>query len=193
MIIWPDVGQKMYWWQIKRWRWYWDQQKEGTSKYRQQKIAIQKIISYYYPQDPWDWYIYLHACGFWVLYANIPYHTWILWVYIGSTPHPVTVTSRIITFLVGDPYRPSFPTVTGWGIRSKVYSSGVFASRDTYTTWKVDDATKHVFMMAPYYKIATFWEWRSPFTFTTVYRIYPIASMYGIFTYSTFTINLSQM
>ena len=29
-----------------------------------------------------------------------------------STPHPVTVTTRIITFLVGDPYKPSFATVT---------------------------------------------------------------------------------
>ena len=29
-----------------------------------------------------------------------------------STPHPVTVTTRIITFLVGNPYKPSFATVT---------------------------------------------------------------------------------
>ena len=29
-------------------------------------------------------------------------------VYIRSTPHPVTVTTRIITFLVGNPYKPSF-------------------------------------------------------------------------------------
>ena len=36
-----------------------------------------------------------------------------------STPHPVTVTTRIITFLVGNPYKPSFATVTGWGGRSK--------------------------------------------------------------------------
>ena len=27
-----------------------------------------------------------------------------------STPHPVTVTTRIITFLVGNPYKPSFAT-----------------------------------------------------------------------------------
>ena len=33
-----------------------------------------------------------------------------------STPHPVTVTTRIITFLVGNPYKPSFATVTGWGV-----------------------------------------------------------------------------
>ena len=33
--------------------------------------------------------------------------------------HPVTVTTRIITFLVGNPYKPSFATVTGLGGRSK--------------------------------------------------------------------------
>ena len=33
-----------------------------------------------------------------------------------STPHPVTVTTRIITYLVGNPYKPSFATVTGWGV-----------------------------------------------------------------------------
>ena len=37
-------------------------------------------------------------------------------IYIRSTPHPVTVTTRIITFLVGNPYKPSFATVTGWGV-----------------------------------------------------------------------------
>ena len=36
--------------------------------------------------------------------------------YLRSTPHPVTVTTRIITFLVGNPYKPSFATVTGWGV-----------------------------------------------------------------------------
>ena len=29
---------------------------------------------------------------------------------------PVTVTTRIIPFLVGNPYKPSFETVTGWGV-----------------------------------------------------------------------------
>ena len=37
-------------------------------------------------------------------------------IYPRSTPHPVTVTTRIITFLVGNPYKPSFATVTGWGV-----------------------------------------------------------------------------
>ena len=33
----------------------------------------------------------------------------IIWV----VPCPVTVATRIIIFLVGDPYKPSFATVTG--------------------------------------------------------------------------------
>ena len=37
-------------------------------------------------------------------------------IWFRSTPHPVTVTTRIITFLVGNPYKPSFATVTGWGV-----------------------------------------------------------------------------
>ena len=37
-------------------------------------------------------------------------------IYFGTTPHPVTVTTRIITFLIGNPYKPSFATVTGWGV-----------------------------------------------------------------------------
>ena len=36
--------------------------------------------------------------------------------YLGSTPHPVTITTRIIQFLVGNPYKPSFVTVTGRGV-----------------------------------------------------------------------------
>ena len=47
--------------------------------------------------------------------------TWLInpngWlILVRSTPHPVTVTTRIITFLVGNPYKPSFATVTGWGV-----------------------------------------------------------------------------
>ena len=37
-------------------------------------------------------------------------------VYLGSTLHPVTVTTRIIPLLVGNPYKPSFTTVTGWEV-----------------------------------------------------------------------------
>ena len=36
-------------------------------------------------------------------------------IYVGLPPCPVTVTNRIVIFLVGDPYKPSFTTVTGRG------------------------------------------------------------------------------
>ena len=42
-------------------------------------------------------------------------------VYVGLSPLPVTVTTRIITFLVQDPYKPSFATATGRGDNPKVY------------------------------------------------------------------------
>ena len=47
-------------------------------------------------------YIYIHI----YIYSYI-------YIFIGLSPHPVTVTTRIIIFLVGDPYKPSFATVTG--------------------------------------------------------------------------------
>ena len=52
------------------------------------------------------------------LYNGVIYSVYIIYIYIyiRSTPHPVTVTTRIITFLVGNPYKPSFATVTGWGV-----------------------------------------------------------------------------
>ena len=42
-------------------------------------------------------------------------------LFVGLSPLPVRVTTRIITFLVRNPYKPSFPTVTGWGGRSKLF------------------------------------------------------------------------
>ena len=33
-----------------------------------------------------------------------------------QTVTDVTVITRIIPFLVGNPYKPSFETVTGWGV-----------------------------------------------------------------------------
>ena len=36
-------------------------------------------------------------------------------IYFGLSPCPVTVTTRIIMLLVGDPYKPSLATVTGRG------------------------------------------------------------------------------
>ena len=34
---------------------------------------------------------------------------------LGLSPLPVRVTTRIITFLVGNPYKPSFPLLLGGG------------------------------------------------------------------------------
>ena len=50
------------------------------------------------------------------IYTNIIYS-----IYVGTTPHTVTVTTRIITFLIGNPYKPSFVTVTGWGV-DRIYT-----------------------------------------------------------------------
>ena len=44
-------------------------------------------------------------------------------VLVGCGPLPVTVTTRIITFLEGDPYKPSFPTVTGRGPHPRYWIS----------------------------------------------------------------------
>ena len=41
--------------------------------------------------------------------------TYNYYIYLGCCPLPVTVTTRIVAFLVGDSYKPSFPTVTGRG------------------------------------------------------------------------------
>ena len=38
-----------------------------------------------------------------------------IYIYIGLSPLPVRVTTRIITFLVGNPYKPSFPLLLGGG------------------------------------------------------------------------------
>ncbi len=40
---------------------------------------------------------------------------------LGCPPLPVRVTTRIITFLVGNPYKPSFPLLLGGG-QPKIYT-----------------------------------------------------------------------
>ena len=47
-------------------------------------------------------------------------------VSVGTTPHPVTVTTRIISFLVGNPYKPSFVTVTGRGPHPRYLCSDLY-------------------------------------------------------------------
>ena len=39
----------------------------------------------------------------------------LIWGYIGLSPFPVIVTTRIVSCLVGDSYKPSFATITGKG------------------------------------------------------------------------------
>ena len=41
--------------------------------------------------------------------------------YLGCGPLPVAVTTRIIAFLIGNPYNPSFTTVTVGGAISESY------------------------------------------------------------------------
>ena len=40
----------------------------------------------------------------------------LMMVYFETTPHPVTVTTRMISFLVENPCKPSFVTVAGCGV-----------------------------------------------------------------------------
>ncbi len=57
--------------------------------------------------------IRIHATSVYILEDSIVCNSMVLKILVRSTPHPVTVTTRIITFLVGNPYKPSFATVTG--------------------------------------------------------------------------------
>ena len=52
-------------------------------------------------------YVFLKLCSLLPPYIRL--------LNIGLSPLPITVTTRIITFLVGNPYKPSFATVTGRG------------------------------------------------------------------------------
>ena len=54
-----------------------------------------------------------HACSM-TRTSVIPHRRRVqmIWLFIGCGPLTVTVTTRIIPFLVGNPYKPSFPTVT---------------------------------------------------------------------------------
>ena len=58
----------------------------------------------------------------------------------GCGPLPVTVTTRIITFLIGNPYKPSFATVTGRGphpVRFQVVT--FFLGGGEFVQWIHDD------------------------------------------------------
>lgn len=56
--------------------WYLDQErKDICKKHRNQKVAIQKIISWYYQSNTWDWYIYLHA---WLIWSKLGFYGWFM-------------------------------------------------------------------------------------------------------------------
>ena len=61
-------------------------------------------ISLYHTHTIHVWHIYLHLVTFYGFSCR--------YIYLGTTPHALTVTTRIITFLVGNPYKPSSMTVT---------------------------------------------------------------------------------
>ncbi len=51
------------------------------------------------------------------------------------SPLPVRFTTRIIKFLVGNPYKPSFPTVTGWGDNPSYHCVCDFITHD-FLDWR---------------------------------------------------------
>ena len=64
------------------------------------------------------------GCGFFLFrFSRLPHpkkkRKWVIfWV---VPPPRIPVTTRIITFLVGDPYKPSFATVTGRGTTQVIF------------------------------------------------------------------------
>ena len=50
-----------------------------------------------------------------IFIVDIPTIFYIQYLYFGLSPCPVTVTTRIIPFLVGNPYKPSFVSCAGRG------------------------------------------------------------------------------
>ena len=48
-----------------------------------------------------------------------------VFIYFGLSPLPVRVTTRIITFLVGNPYKPSFPLLLGGGTTQYIFQKKI--------------------------------------------------------------------
>ncbi len=55
-------------------------------------------------------------------------------------PHPVTVTTRIIPFVVGNPYKPSFVTVTGRGVD---HNDTVWISSASLDVWSLSTTVSY--------------------------------------------------
>ena len=61
-------------------------------------------------------------------------------IYFGLSPLPVRVTTRIITFLVGDPYKPSFPLLLGGGTTQNILHIEVYPTKNkkhSRITWNL--------------------------------------------------------
>ena len=96
-----------------------DDMSQGLNKLLVLGMVIQPLL-----RNAYNWYINPY---YWVddhplLYGNtgsLDPGTHEKWECVGCGPLPITVTTRIITFLVGDSYKPSFATVTGRGPHPK--------------------------------------------------------------------------
>ena len=65
-------------------------------------------------------------------------------VSLGTTPHPVTVTTSTIPFLVGNPYKHSFVTVTGWGVDQRYHFFPVIPRFDGSKAAKTQHIRSHI-------------------------------------------------
>ncbi len=55
-----------------------------------------------------------------------------LHLFIGLSPLPVRVTTRIITFLVGNLYKPSFPLLLGGGTTQLIHDMNMISKKNTH-------------------------------------------------------------
>ena len=62
-------------------------------------------------------------------------------LYLGLSPLPVRVTTRIITFLVGNPYKPSFPLLLGGGTTQAIPFLGGFPGPGIKAPWPSEMTT----------------------------------------------------
>ena len=60
-----------------------------------------------------QWHKHMQGCS--LKPCKTALYIYIYVLYVGLSPLPVRVTTRIITFLVGNPYKPSFPLLLGGG------------------------------------------------------------------------------
>ena len=102
------------------------------------------------------------------------------------------MTTRIITFLIGNPYKPSFVTVTGWGVDRRFKSSSIEIS--PHGSWMVTEKSLGGWMV-PFYgldvcqlglvKVIRRWcTWRIWYLQQfTVYDMYILQRIFGYFFY----------